>query len=185
MRNSKNGKFNNMINVSIPLNDVEVRILKELFETDLKSPHRNYYGTQSVIEDCVADGKNEEEAKEALQCLLDRNYLDGMHTLGSSIPPNIRLSDVGFEESCQLFLTDYDDLVARIGRHLDALTDSESASLKKIAADLDQPFLVAYHFVDFYRKLGWVKMHREDSEYAQVVYVSPLLKRALELETSA
>ncbi len=162
-----------MLDVFIPLSDLEKRILRIVFDADINTAYHSYHASHSIVENCVNAGNREEEADESILCLVDRGLLSEV------APGHVRLTNAGFDEACTLFIPNYDDLTEKVGLHLLTVNDEESAVVQSIASSLGQPFLITYHFIDFFRKLGWVKIHREDSEYAYIVYISPLLNRAL------
>lgn len=165
--------------IPVPLNEVEIFILKDLFESNLPSSYYVHFDTNSVVQDCTEGGFTQERTEEALECLVDRGYVKG-EAGGDNLPPYLRFSETGFAECCEMFISDYDDAQKSVAVHLTQLSDEESAQVSTIAQALGKPFLVTYHFVDFFARLGWVGIHREHDEYAFIHRVSPLLKRSLE-----
>ncbi len=168
------------LEISVPLNEVEKFMLKDLFESDLASTYFGPFDPVSLLDECEKNGFSREQSEEALVCLLDRDLVSGHYTFGSSLPGHIHFTDQGFEEACQMAMNDYDEIKERVARHLVEHSTKEHIQLREIASALDTPFLVAHHFVNFFAALGWARLQRENSESAYVNYVSPLLKRALE-----
>lgn len=166
--------------IPVPLNEVEIFILKDLFESNLSTTYYVHFDTNSIVQDCIKDGLTQESADEALECLVDRGYIKGEAGSGDNLPPYLRFSETGFAECCEMFISDYDDVQKSVAVHLTQLSDQESAQVSNIAQALGKPFLITHYFIDFFARLGWVGIHREHDEYAYVHRVSPLLKRSLE-----
>ena len=168
------------LQLSIPLNEAELFILKDLFESNLSTEYLVHFKTLSLLEECDKKGFSREDSERALICLLDRELIDGHYTFGSSLPGQIRLSERGFEEICQIEMSDYDEKIEVVANYLNGRSAEQHITLKDMSSVLEIPFIVARHFVLFFSALGWVKLQREDSDQAYVNYISPLLTRALE-----
>ena len=166
--------------IDIPLNETENFILNDLFESSLPSTYIDHFDTQSILAECKNAEFPQEQVEDALLCLVDRGLLSGQMSMGSSIPYIVRFTDVGFSEMCQNKIEDYDQKKELVARHLAQVSTQESAQLQEIASNLEMPFLVARHFIEFFVNLGWVKWAREDDKYGFITYVSPLMSRAVE-----
>ena len=173
------------MNLIISLNSIELDILKYLFDNDVEAGYLVSRQTPNILNHCSSLGHEEEKTRDALLCLIDRDLLIGHFSLNrSSIPSIVSLTQLAFDEEIERRTVDYDQIKEKVGRYLaslshEKLSKQEDTQIVKIAALLDEPFYIIRHMIGFFRKLGWVRLHREDSEYAMIIYVSPLLRRAL------
>ncbi|MBV9868186.1 MAG: hypothetical protein JO316_22765 [Abitibacteriaceae bacterium] len=166
--------------LGIELNETDLFVLNTLFQEDLKGTYNQHYATQSILDDCITSGCSKEKASDSILCLVDLGFLDGMFTFNrSNLPNSVQLTTQGTDEACRRFISNFDEVLERVGTQLLSLEDSQNAAVKQIADGIQQPFLVVHNGLRFFAALGWVKLGREGSEYAYVTYVSPLLKRAM------
>lgn len=172
------------LQLSVPLNEAEKWMLKDLFQSNLEQTYLDQFETAPLLKDGEKQGFSQSQIEEALQCLRDRDLIAGTVYFGGSLPPYIQLTESGFQDGCEMEVQDYDQKQEAVARHLAQLSndkdDEGTASVKTIAQTLEMPFLVTLHFINTFAAVDWVKLQRAGGDMVHVTYVSPLLARALE-----
>ena len=174
------------LQLSVPLNETEKWMLKDLFQSNLEQVYFEQFDTASLLQSGEEHGFSQPQLEDGLQCLIDRGLIEGTVYFGGALPPYIRFTESGFQDVCEIEVQNYDKQHEAVAKHLAQLSNEkdneETVSVKGIAQALEMPFLVTLHFIRSFVSIGWVKIQREGGDMAFVSYVSPLFNRALEEE---
>lgn len=119
---------------------------------------------------------DEEGALESLQILDSRGYISASRTIGSTIY-NFGVSNYGFDQYLQLIIDDYDLLVRSVGLQI---VNFDQRTSKEIAESLEQPEVIVEHVLGIFHDRRFVHLVKANISSAQILDVSPELKRWLQ-----
>ena len=110
--------------------------------------------------------------------ILDsRGYINATHTIGSTVPHHLTITDYGFDEYAHTYIPEYDSLIRSVGLQILNHDMHDSAD---IANALDQPLAIVERIFGLFETGGYITIFPETSFSLQIAIVSPELRRWLE-----
>ena len=153
-------------------------ILKLSCEAEIESGQKGAgVAPKSVIEKAQSAGVHQEQAVDSMAILNGRGYIETRHTMGSTVPHHLTITDFGFDEYGHTYIPEYDSLIRAVGLQILNHGMHDSAN---IADALDQPLTIIERIFGLFEMGGYITIFRETSISLQIARVSPELRRWLE-----